>query len=138
MRTSTTPVIASCASRSTRHVNTLESQFFLSLFSAGQGIHLSVTNGKLGGTLGINLDPVLFIIGDIITFKYCLDRTFRDTGAAVYADIRVYIQHFIVIMKAGNWAYRYAISKAATLAVIGYYGCHVFLRTSNDDLDFFM
>jgi len=84
---------------------------------------------ELGRALGINLDPVFFVFGDVVAFINGLDRTFWNTGAAVYADIWIYVQHFIVIVKTGNGAYRYTISKAATFAVISYYGCHVFLLT---------
>ena len=67
---------------------------------------------------------MFLIIGQIFLRQNRFYRTDRNARAAIDADVVIDVNHLRVGVETSNRTYRNAFSKAAKLAVIGYYDGH--------------
>src|SRR4051812_48272341 len=84
----------------------------------GKRILLCIYQGQSMRAFGVDRDPTALIIRQIDGLVDGMNRTRRDTGAAVDAHVGIYIGTLIVGVEALDGADRHAIGKAAEMTIV--------------------
>jgi hypothetical protein len=98
----------------------------------GKRFLLCVDHGQGMRAFGVDRDPTTLIIRHIDGFIDGMNRTRRNTGAAIDANVGIDISPLLVSVEAFNGAYRYAIGEAAEMAIVSNDVSHI-SRHSNSE-----
>ena len=98
----------------------------------GKRILLCVDHGQGMRAICVDRDPTTLIIRHIDGFVDGMNRTRRDTGAAIDAHVGIDIGALLVRVEAFDGAYRHAIREAAEMAIVSDDVRHIW-RDSNSE-----
>jgi len=84
----------------------------------GKRILLCIDHGQGMRAFGVDRDPTTLITRHIDGFVDGMNRTRRDTGAAIDAHVGIDIGALLVSVEAFDGAYRHAIGEAAEMAIV--------------------
>src|SRR5690606_16773984 len=106
-----------CAGQRRRSIGS-ESALMLALLRSRHPTHLLAHDGELRSALGVDLQPVLLVLGQLRLVVDRLDRTLRHARSTIDTLVRIDVEHLVVPVKTLDRADGDTIRESAPLAVV--------------------